>query len=178
MINLFLEKKLSETISLENSGNICVYYSEKKSMYMCVLCFPVRLTNMTLWLTKIYFFLFKFKLVTIQCSLGFRGRTQWFISYISHPVLIPKSAFLNAYHPFNPFSPPLQQPSVLFSVFRSLLWFTSLSVFILFFLSFPCVHPLNFSNSTYEWNHIISVFLWLISHSIIPSSSVHVVANN
>ena len=42
------------------------------------------------WLLS-YFFKFKFKLVKIQCSLGFRSRTQWFISYIWHPVLIPKS---------------------------------------------------------------------------------------
>ena len=49
----------------------------------------------------------------------------------------------------------------LFSVFKSLLWFASFSVFILFFLPFPYVHLLCFLNSTYEWNHMVFVFLWL-----------------
>ena len=50
------------------------------------------------------------------------------------------------------------------------------------FISFPFIFPfpvivLSFSNSIYEWNHVISVFLWLISLNIIPSGSIHVVAN-
>ena len=49
----------------------------------------------------------------------------------------------------------------LFSVFKSLLWFASCPVFILFFLSFPYDHLLNFSPSTYEWDHVISAFLCL-----------------
>ena len=32
-------------------------------------------------------------------------------------------------------------------------------------------------SSMYEWDHMIIVFLWLILLSIIPSSSIHVVAN-
>ena len=61
---------------------------------------------------KIY--LFKFKLVHIQCTIGFRNRTQWFITSIKHPVLILTSALLNAHHWFSPSPhlPPLQQLSV------------------------------------------------------------------
>ena len=58
--------------------------------------------------------------------------------------------------------PPNTLPATLnlFSVFRGLLWFVSLSVFILFVLSFPHVHLFCILNSTYEWN-LIFVFLWL-----------------
>ena len=34
-----------------------------------------------------------------------------------------------------------------------------------------------FWNSTYEWNHMIFAFVWLISLRIIPSRSIHIVAN-
>lgn len=44
----------------------------------------------------------------------------------------------------------------LFSIFRSLLWFSSL------FPPFPHVHLFCFLNSTYEWNHMVFVYLWLI----------------
>ena len=46
---------------------------------------------------------------------------------IQHPVLIPTGALLNVHHPL---SPPSHPPSTLslFSVFKSLLWFASLSV--------------------------------------------------
>ena len=49
--------------------------------------------------------------------------------------------------------PQLSTPPVtltLFSVFKSLLWFAYLSVFIFFFLPFPYVHLFCFLNSTYE----------------------------
>ena len=36
---------------------------------------------------------------------------------------------------------------------------------------------LTFFDSTYEWNYIVFVFLWLISLSILPSRFIHVVAN-
>ena len=39
------------------------------------------------------------------------------------------------------------------------------------------VDLLCFSNSTYKWNHIVFVFLWLISLSTISSKSIHVVTN-
>ena len=32
----------------------------------------------------------------MQCALGFGGRFLWFIAYVQHPVLIPKSALLSA----------------------------------------------------------------------------------
>ena len=51
--------------------------------------------------------------------------------------------------PHLPSSPPPSTLS-LFSIFKSLLWFASLSVFILFFLPFPYGHLLSFSNSTYK----------------------------
>ena len=127
----------------------------------------------------ICFFKFKFKFVNIQCSLGFQSRTQWFISYIWHPVLIPKSALLNACHPFNTPRrlPPIPATLSLFSVFKGFLWLSPFCVFILLFLPFPYVHLFCFLNSIYEWNHMIFIFLWLISLSIIPFISIHVVAN-
>ena len=39
------------------------------------------------------------------------------------------------------------------------------------------VHLACFSDFTYKWNHMIFVFLWFISLSIIPSRSIHVVTN-
>ena len=125
-----------------------------------------------------YSFIHSFKLVNIQCSIGFSSGTQWFISYIWHPVLILKRALHNTHHPFNS-SPPTSPPATpsLFSVFKSLLWVASLSVFILFFLPSSYGHVLCFLNSTYELNHVIFVFLWLISLRIIHSNSIHVGAN-
>ena len=39
------------------------------------------------------------------------------------------------------------------------------------------VHLFCFSDPIYKWNYMVFVFLWLISLSIIPCRSVHVVAN-
>ena len=39
------------------------------------------------------------------------------------------------------------------------------------FLVFVCF----FLDSTYKWNHMVFVFVWLISLSIMPSMSIHVV---
>ena len=109
-------------------------------------------------LEKIFFIL---KLVNIQCSLGFRSRTQWFISYIWHPMLIPKSVLINAHYSFNlPQHPPLPSTLSLFFVFKSLLWFASLSVFILFvqkiFISWKMFHLSNirsyYSYCYYLWS--------------------------
>ena len=75
--------------------------------------------------------------------------------------------------------PPSYNPSSnpQFSIFMSLFCFVPLPVFILFLFPFPYVHLFRLLKSSYEWSHIIFVFLWLISLSIIPSSSIHVVAN-
>ena len=72
---------------------------------------------------------------------------------------------LNLLHLFHP-SPPLTSPLATTSLFskESVFWFVS------FFLCFV-------SNSTYEWNHMIFVSLWLILLSIMPSRPIHVVAN-
>ena len=48
------------------------------------------------------------------------------------------------------------------------LWVCCLFVCFLFFV---------FSVSTYKWDHIVFVFLWFTSLSIIPSRSIHVVTN-
>ena len=48
----------------------------------------------------------------------------------------------------------------LFSVFKSLLWFASLSAWN-YFSPFPHGLLLSFLNSTYEWKHMLSVFLCL-----------------
>ena len=82
---------------------------------------------------QIFFYYMKFivKLVSIQ-----------------HPVLIPKDALFNAHHlP----SPPSHPPSILslFSVFKSLLCFGSLShCNLFFFLPLPHGFLLSFSGST------------------------------
>ena len=39
------------------------------------------------------------------------------------------------------------------------------------------VHLACFSDFTYKWNHMIFVFLWVISLGIIPSRFIHVVTN-
>ena len=65
----------------------------------------------------------------------------------------------------------------LLSIFMSLFCFVPLLVFMLFLFLFPYVHLFCVLKSSYEWSHVIFVFLWLISLSITPSSSVHVVAN-
>ena len=45
-------------------------------------------------------------------------------------------------------------------VFKNVLWFVSLSVFILFLLPFPYAYLFYTLNSTYEWNNVF-FFLWL-----------------
>ena len=103
-----------------------------------------------LYFILFHLFLFDFKLVNIQCRLGFRRRTQWFITYIWHPVLIPKSALLNAHHPFSPFPDPrpLQQPSVC-----SLYWRASYGYFFyatILLVSISLVFPFNLPKWTKE----------------------------
>ena len=64
--------------------------------------------------------------------------------------------------PSPPIHPPLRQPSV-----------CSLYLWVSFY--FICLYySLDY---TYEWNRMVSVFLWLISLSIIPSRSIHAVTN-
>ena len=133
-------------------GPLVFLYSQEMNMLKCgqILFFPSK--N-----------LFKFKWVNIECNIGFRSRIPWFITCVKHPVLIPTNALLNARHPFSPSPPPLTSPPAtfsLFSIFKSLLGFASLSVFclILFFLLFPYVHLFWFLNSTYEWKIWYLVF--------------------
>ena len=64
------------------------------------------------------------------------------------------------------------------SAYLRLLCFVPLPVFILFLLPYPYAHLFCILKSSYEWSHMIFAFLWLISLSIIPSSSIHVVANS
>ena len=41
-----------------------------------------------------------------------------------------------------------------------------------------CIYqPVCILDSTYKWDHMVFVFLWLISLSIILSTSIHVIAN-
>lgn len=70
-----------------------------------------------------------------------------------------------------PFSPP--SSLILFSVFRSILWFASLSLCNYFF---PFL-LLSFLRCTYDWKHMISFSDWFVSLRTIPSSSIHVAAN-
>ena len=54
---------------------------------------------------------------------------------------------------------------------------SSLYLRVHFFVSFFFVHLFCFLNSTYKWNHMVFIFLWYISLSIITSRSIYVVAN-
>ena len=84
-----------------------------------------------------------------------------------HPLthLICKWKFVLLNLPYLFISSPNPTPLCLFSV--------SLSLFL-----FCYVCPLFcFLDSTYNWNSMVFVFSWLISLSMIPSGSIHVVTN-
>ena len=70
----------------------------------------------------------------------------WLFFISGNLYLLVSSSFLT--HPFNP--PPIWQPSI-----------CSLFVYVYLF----CL------DSTYKWDHIIFVFLWLILFSLIPPRS-------
>ena len=112
-------------------------------------------------------------LVIIQCDICFRSRIQWFITYMQHLGLIT-SALIPITHLAHLSPTFLHQPSV---CSLSLRVFCGLFPFLLFFFPpFPYIHLSCFLNSTYEWNHMVFVFLWLISLSIIYST-IYIVAN-
>ena len=92
----------------------------------------------------------------------------YFNSYIHYGMLTTKSlvsiphhrvASLYPFHPPSTPSPSGNHYSVLFIYVFGLVCSLILLCFIF---------------STYEWNHAISVFLWVISLSIIPSRSIHI----
>ena len=94
-------------------------------------------------------------------------------------MLTTKNLFSIPHYTFDPlylfFPSPTATPSplvttTLFSVSTCLFLFGLVCSFVLFlFISFLC--------STYEWNHMVFVFLWLISLNVIPSRSIHVTPN-
>ena len=109
-------------------------------------------------------FLFTFQSVNIQCNISFRCILEWFDTSIQDLDLITTNLLLDPYHLFYPIpSPPSCLLTIsLFSLVKSLL--LGLSLF------FSHVHLFCFLNSTYEWNHIVFVFLWLTYlTSIMPS---------
>ena len=61
--------------------------------------------------------------------------------------------------------PPTQLPSSnphsVCSLYLRISWFVCLPVFILFLLTFPCVHLFCILKSTNEWSHMTLIFLWL-----------------
>ena len=67
----------------------------------------------------------------------------------------------------------LKEEWYIFWNFSALLWYIMLTDF--FNVCF--VHLLWFLDSDIKWNHVVFVFLWLISLSIIPSRFIHAVAN-
>ena len=102
-------------------------------------------------------FLFKFKLVDIQYDIGFRRRTQWFITYIQHPVFNPTGTILKAHHPFRPFPHPptpchlpSSNPNFVLYTKVSYSFLPSLFLPSFIFSSLPQVHLFGFLNSTYE----------------------------
>ena len=114
-------------------------------------------------------------LVTLQCNIGFWSRFQWFFTYIQHPVLIMTNALFNTHHPSSP-STPHPPPSTV-SLISSLRVTYGLFPSLLFsFSPFPYVHLFSFLNST----EIIGYLFfsdWLISLSVIYSSSSHAIVN-
>ena len=97
-------------------------------------------------------------------------------SYIS----LPLSQQVHSWIPITYFTPHGQcLVTISFSLeLESVSWFVSVSLSVFS----PFVHCLispfaHFIHSTYEWNHMIFVFNWLISLSIILSGSIHVIAN-
>ena len=102
----------------------------------------------------------------IYCQIGFH----------TTPSAHPKKCSLQCNHPLSPTPHPPSTLS-LFSVCKSFLWFSSLPLCNVF--PFPLPHGvlISFSIPTYEWNYMVSVFDWLISLSIIPSSSIYVAAS-
>ena len=62
----------------------------------------------------------------------------------------------------------LQSPAPLAN---TCLFSKSITVSILFVHLFYCL------DSTFKWNYTVSVFLWFISLSIIPSRAIHVILN-
>ena len=74
---------------------------------------------------------------------------------------------------------PLNFPHLFYSSYPPHL-FSSNHLFVLCTygsVSVLFVHLFGILDSTYEWNHMVFVFLWFISLSIIPSRSIHVVIN-
>ena len=92
--------------------------------------------------------------------------TTFLMLYITPPWLIhfiPGSSYL--WIPFNYFSIPHPiHPGNYPFVLCMWVWFCFVFSFF-------------FSDFTYEWDHRVFIFLWVISLSIIPSRSNHVVAN-
>ena len=120
---------------------------------------PHKVTILFLVITfKIYFFSkFQFCNTVLLTTVTMLYITcSWFIYFITGILylLIPFTHFT---YPANLLL-PLATPS-LFSISK---------IGFVFFCFF---------HSTYKWNHIVFVFLWVISLSIIPSKFIHVVAN-
>ena len=68
-------------------------------------------------------------------------------------------------------------PLFVLHIYESLM-FCPPPCFYIIFASLPYVHVFCMFKSSCEWSPMIFVFLWLISLSIIPSSSIHVVVND
>ena len=71
--------------------------------------------------------------------------------------------------PYLSLAPPFS-PQVTSSLF-------SISWILFLFKKKKTIFTILFFDSSYKWYHTVSVFLWLISLSIIPSKTIHAVAN-
>ena len=123
-------------------------------------------------------FLFKFQLANMKYSVSFRYIIRWFSTSIHHPVLITSSP-TNSHHLFHPTPTHLSSGNQWFILHsqESVSWSLSLSLTLSCFFFFPFAHFFCFLNTTYEWNRMVFVFLWLILLSKILSSSIHVITN-
>ena len=84
----------------------------------------------------------------------------WLIYFVTKNLYLNLHLFLSSAHFLSLWLPPICTLN---------LW---LCFCLVMFVDLLC-----FSNSTYKLNHMVFVFLWLISISIIPSKSIHVVTN-
>ena len=102
-----------------------------------------------------------YKVITVLLTifLMLYMTSPWLIYYVTGGLylLIPFIYFAHSPQP-----PPFWQPPI-----------CSLYLWIYFHI----VSSFCFLDSTYKWDHAVFLFLWLISLSIIPSKSMHVVTN-
>ena len=110
----------------------------------------------------------------LTCSLEIRNSfllNERFFKFYS-ALIFKIFTYLISYNPiitlffFYPYNAPLPPVTTHYSLH---LWFCFIFVLL--------IRWLYFLDFTYKWCHTAFIFLWLISHSIMPSKTIHVAAN-